>query len=201
MILNFPTFVFYHIRNSTSFIISYTVIISNGFYPNKIPPVLWIICLTCFFLSQLKYNCKEHLGRECTVCNWFTGEFKLCCWPKNPSAISLLLSYSLAPQACSLLHWGTALSSMFPFILSQGARSFLCCQPPPLRHSTPPHSWSWTAWKWCNTTTLVRHTLIPGYPQMSRKPLLNSRICFTDIPPENCQFSVKFYSTKLQQED
>lgn len=40
----------------------------NGLYHNETPPVFWIICLTCFFLSQLKHKCKQHSGSDDLFC-------------------------------------------------------------------------------------------------------------------------------------
>lgn len=68
MILDFIVYVVYCIRNSTSFIVSCTVIITKGFYHNETPPVFWIICLIHFSLSQLKQKCKEHPGTDYIFC-------------------------------------------------------------------------------------------------------------------------------------
>lgn len=109
------------------------------------------------------------------VCNWFTGEdFRLYCWPESPSAMSLQCFSGTAPflfskLLCSICQ-GIAFGSIFNFILSPWVRSWLCCQLPLLKHSTPHYSWSCALQMQLSLTMLARHKLIPAYPQVSGKP-------------------------------
>lgn len=162
MILNFTVFVFYSLGYSTSFIISCTVIITNGFHYNEIPPVFWIICFTCFFLSQLKHNCKEHPALITSfVCKWFIEDFRLCCWFSSLCNLTLVFppdcSFLLSKPSSSVCQ-GIALGSVFNFIFSQWERSCLCCQLPLLKHSAPHYSWSYALEKQLSTQQCLLHT-------------------------------------------
>lgn len=141
--------------NGASFIISCTVVVTNGFYHNEIPPVLRIICLICLFLSQLQ---EQRL------------------W------LPLLFASDLKKVSALLLGWVPAISPTISpgrlhpifksikfcwsgdsFIFSQRERPWLCCQLALLtlcaRHSQPGLH---------ESSSLPRS--IPAHPEGSRKP-------------------------------
>lgn len=96
MILPFIVFVCFCIANSPGFITSCTIIITNGFYLIRSHLHLGLFAWLVSFSHSWNTTAKNTGAPLASfVCKWFTGDFKLCCWPESFSAILLQISPGL----------------------------------------------------------------------------------------------------------